>query len=154
MDTKGDESAFLRDCIEDHGLRACLIDSGVVGKPAVIADVSREEVAAAGGTHLSALLEHPTREAAAPVMTAGVKKIVSELVELKQADAIISLGGTQGTTLSTAVMRSLPYGFPKVMVSTIASGNVAPWVGIKDVVMFPSVTDILGLNSFSRLNSC
>jgi uncharacterized protein (UPF0261 family) len=150
LDTKGDEAAFLRDCIQDLGLRACLIDSGVVGEPTIVADISREEVAAAGGLRLSSLLQHPTREIAAPVMTAGAKKIVVDLVEHNRADAIISLGGTQGTTLSTAVMRSLPYGFPKVMVSTIASGNVAPWVGIKDVVMFPSVTDILGLNSFSR----
>jgi uncharacterized protein (UPF0261 family) len=150
MDTKGEEAAFLRDRIEELGLRAYLIDSGVVGEPAIAVDISREEVAAAGGAQLSSLLQHPTREAAAPVMTAGAKKIVGDLVEEQRADAIISLGGTQGTTLSTAVMRSLPYGFPKVMVSTMASGNVAPWVGIKDVVMFPSVTDILGLNSFSR----
>src|SRR5580765_6583950 len=102
MDTKGEESAFLRGYIENLGLRARLIDSGVVGRPTVVADVSREEVAEAGGTQLSSLLKLPTREEAAPVMTAGAKKIVGDLVENKQADAIISLGGTQGTTLSTA----------------------------------------------------
>jgi uncharacterized protein (UPF0261 family) len=150
LDTKGEEAAFLRECIEAHGLRTCVIDSGVVGRPAMTADISRQEVAAAGGAQLSKLLEHAERETTAPIMAAGAKKIVCNLVEHELADGIISLGGTQGTTLSTAVMRALPYGFPKVMVSTIASGNVAPWVGIKDIVMFPSVTDILGLNAFSR----
>ena len=60
------------------------------------------------------------------------------------------MGGTQGTTLSTKVMRALPYGFPKVMVSTMASGNVAPWVDIKDITMMFSVADILGLNPLTR----
>jgi len=83
-------------------------------------------------------------------MAAGAAKIVQQLVAEGRAHAVLSLGGTQGTTLSTSVMRSLPYGFPKVMVSTMAAGNVAPWVGIKDVVMFPSVTDILGLNPIAR----
>src|SRR5438445_9565278 len=70
--------------------------------------------------------------------------------DIGQFHGIISLGGTQGTTLSTKVMRALPYGLPKVMVSTIASGNVAPWVDIKDITMMFSVTDILGLNPVMR----
>ncbi|HKB40748.1 MAG TPA: Tm-1-like ATP-binding domain-containing protein, partial [Gemmataceae bacterium] len=139
-----------RECIEQRGHRALLIDTGVVGTPAASADVPREEVAAAGGQTLSGLLEKPTREAAAPVMAAGATKIVASLVAQGRAHAILSLGGTQGTTLSTAVMRALPYGFPKVMVSTMASGNVAPWVDTKDITMMFSVTDIMGLNPFMR----
>jgi uncharacterized protein (UPF0261 family) len=83
-------------------------------------------------------------------MAAGATQIVSGLVEEGKAQGIVSMGGTQGTTLATKVMRALPYGFPKVMVSTMASGNVAPWVDIKDVTMMFSVTDILGLNPVMR----
>src|SRR5438067_11622396 len=83
-------------------------------------------------------------------MAAGATRIVRDRVAAGTAQAILSVGGTQGTTLSTAVMRALPYGFPKVMVSTMASGNVAPWVDTKDITMMFSVTDIMGLNPFMR----
>src|SRR5437879_2614305 len=99
---------------------------------------------------LSKILEKPTREIAAPVMAAGATEIVRALAERRQVHGVLSLGGTQGTTLSTQVMRALPYGFPKVMVSTMASGNVAPWVDIKDITMMFSVGDIMGLNPFTR----
>jgi uncharacterized protein (UPF0261 family) len=150
MDTKGQEMDFVRAEIEKHGHRALLIDSGVVGQPRGRGDVTREEVAKAGGRPLEELLKHPTREAAAPVMAKGAAKIVTELAARGEVHGIVSLGGTQGTTLSTAVMRQLPYGFPKVMVSTVASGNVAPFVDIKDITMMFPVTDILGLNPVSR----
>ncbi|HMC64367.1 MAG TPA: Tm-1-like ATP-binding domain-containing protein [Gemmataceae bacterium] len=150
MDTKGREMDFLRAEIEKHGQRALLIDSGVVGQPQGKADISREQVAQAGGATLAALLKNPNRETAAPIMSRGASKIVLELVAQDTVHGIVSLGGTQGTTLSTAVMRQLPYGFPKVMVSTIASGNVAPFVDIKDITMMFPVTDILGLNPVSR----
>ena len=150
LDTKGREAQYLRECIEKRGHRALLIDTSVVGTVTAAADVPREEVAAAGGRPLAELLERPTREAAAPVMAAGATKIIASLVAQGQVHAVLSLGGTQGTTLSTAVMRALPYGFPKVMVSTMASGNVAPWVDTKDITMMFSVTDIMGLNPFMR----
>jgi uncharacterized protein (UPF0261 family) len=150
LDTKGREAQYLRECIESHGQRALVVDTGVVGTPSAAADVPREEVAAAGGRPLAELLANPTRETAAPVMAAGATKVVSALAAAGRVHAVLSLGGTQGTTLSTAVMRALPYGFPKVMVSTMASGNVAPWVGIKDVTMMYSVTDIMGLNPLMR----
>lgn len=150
LDTKGPETQYLRACIERCGHRALVVDSGVVGAPSANADVTREEVAAAGGRALSELLARPTRETAAPVMAAGATKIVADLAAQGKVHAILSLGGTQGTTLSTAVMRALPYGFPKVMVSTMASGNVAPWVDTKDITMMYSVTDIMGLNPFMR----
>jgi uncharacterized protein (UPF0261 family) len=150
LDTKGAEAQFVKDQIEGCGLQAILIDTSVVGRPSATADISREQVAEAGGVPHSKLLEKPTREAAAPVMAAGATRIVTELVSKSQAHGIISLGGTQGTTLSTKVMRALPYGFPKVMVSTMASGNVRPWVDVKDITMMFSVADILGLNAFTR----
>jgi uncharacterized protein (UPF0261 family) len=150
LDTKGIEAEYLRQQIKLNGDRAMVIDVGVVGRPATTADVSRDEVAAAGGMSLAELLENPSREIAAPVMAAGAEKVVSGLVAEGKAHGIVSMGGTQGTTLATKVMRTLPYGFPKVMVSTMASGNVGPWVDIKDITMMFSVTDILGLNPVSR----
>ena len=150
LDTKGREAAYLRECIVGHGHRALMVDTGVIGTPATVADITREEVAAAGGTPLAQLLGHPSRETAGPVMAAGATKIVADLVTRGKAHAVLSLGGTQGTTLSTAVMRALPYGFPKIMVSTMASGNVAPWVDTRDITMVFSVTDIMGLNRFMR----
>ncbi len=150
LDTKGQEAAYLREQIQLTGDRAMIIDVGVIGQPATEADVSREVVADAGGTSLAKLLEKPDREVAAPVMAAGATLIVSELIDRGLAQGIVSMGGTQGTTLATKVMRALPYGLPKVMVSTMASGNVGPWVDIKDITMMFSVTDILGLNPVMR----
>src|SRR3989304_2509935 len=99
---------------------------------------------------LAKILENPSREVAAPIMAEGAEKIVTKLAAEEKVHGIVSMGGTQGTTLATKVMRALPYGFPKVMVSTMASGNVAPWVDIKDITMMFSVTDIMGLNPVSR----
>ena len=150
LDTKGHEAQFVREQIERLGEKALIVDVGVVGKPAIEADVSRQAVAEAGGTPLANLLENPDREVAAPVMAEGATQIIAQLVEQGKVHGILSMGGTQGTTLATSVMRALPYGFPKVMVSTMASGNVAPWVDIKDITMMFSVTDILGLNPVMR----
>lgn len=150
LDTKGKEAQYLREQIETFGDQALVIDVGVVGTPATKPDITRQEVAEAGGMSLSKILEHPSRDVAAPVMAEGALIIVSRLVSEGTVHGIVSMGGTQGTTLATKAMRALPYGFPKVMVSTMASGNVAPWVDIKDITMMFSVTDILGLNPVSR----
>jgi uncharacterized protein (UPF0261 family) len=150
LDTKGREASYLREQIEQRGHRALLVDTGVVGTPACSAEIPREEVAAAGGMSLAEILASPSREVAAPIMAEGATRLVSTLVERGAAHGIVAMGGTQGTTLSTHVMRALPYGFPKVMVSTMASGNVAPWVDIKDITMMFSVTDIMGLNAVTR----
>jgi uncharacterized protein (UPF0261 family) len=150
LDTKGYEAQYLREQIGKMGDNALVIDVGVVGTPAAKADITREEVAEAGGTPLAELLEKPDREVAAPLMANGATQIVTGLAAEGKVHGIVAMGGTQGTTLATKVMRALPYGFPKVMVSTMASGNVAPWVDIKDITMMFSVTDILGLNPVTR----
>jgi uncharacterized protein (UPF0261 family) len=150
LDTKGTEAQYLADQIQQMGHQPLLIDIGVVGAPLARANITREEVAEAGGSSLERLLKNPTREQAAPIMATGATQIVTRLASAGTIQGVVALGGTQGTTLCTKVMRALPYGFPKVMVSTIASGNVAPWVGIKDVTMMFSVTDILGLNPVMR----
>jgi uncharacterized protein (UPF0261 family) len=150
LDTKGREAQFLREQIEKFGDKALVVDTGVTGAPGTHPDITREEVAEAGGMPLNKILQNPSREVAAPVMAEGATKIVTRLAGEGKVHGIVAMGGTQGTTLSTHVMRALPYGFPKVMVSTMASGNVAPWVDIRDITMMFSVTDIMGLNPVMR----
>ena len=150
LDTKGREAQFLREQIEKFGDKALVVDTGVTGTPGTHPDISREEVAEAGGMSLTKILEHPSRDVAAPVMAEGATQVVTRLAKEGKVHGIVAMGGTQGTTLSTHVMRALPYGFPKVMVSTMASGNVAPWVDIRDITMMFSVTDIMGLNPVMR----
>jgi uncharacterized protein (UPF0261 family) len=150
LDTKGRETAFLREQIERTGCRAILVDMGVVGQPTIAAEVTREQVAVAGGSSFAQLLAAPTREQAAPVMTRGAAKVVGEMVADGRAHAVIGLGGTQGTSSACSVMQSLPYGLPKLMVSTCAAGDVSAFVGIKDIAMMFSVSDIMGLNPFMR----
>ena len=150
LDTKGPEAIYLRDQINRLGDRALLVDTGVIGEPATDGDITRRQVAEAGATPLEQLLENPDRAVAAPVMADGATRLIAERCDAGEIDGVIGLGGTQGTTLCTKVMRALPYGLPKIMVSTMASGNVAPWVDIKDITMMFSVADILGLNPLTR----
>ena len=150
LDTKGEEAEYLRGQIESLGGQAQLIDMGVLGESSITSDVSREEVAAAGGVELAVLLEAPNRETAAPIMAAGATKILLDLVRDNQAHAVLGIGGTQGTSSCTQVMQSLPYGFPKLMVSTAASGDTSSFVGIKDISMMFSVSDLMGLNPFTE----
>lgn len=150
LDTKGQEARYLREALAMLGSRALVVDLGVIGEPATEADVTREEVARSGGTPLGALLEDPSREAATPVMAAGATSILRSRIAEKELHAVLGLGGLQGTALCTEVMRALPYGFPKLMVSTVASGDTSAYVDIKDVTMMFSVGDILGLNPLTR----
>jgi uncharacterized protein (UPF0261 family) len=151
LDTKGQEAAYLAERIEDAGAKALLVDLGVVGEPGTPPGISRETIAEAGGTPLARILEHPTRQDAVPVMVAGATRIMCQAVTAGEVQGVIGLGGTQGTPTCTQVMRALPYGLPKIMVSTIASGDVAPFVDIKDITMMFSVGDILGLNPVTRM---
>ena len=150
LDTKAEEAEYLRGQIETLGGQVKLIDLGVVGASTIAADAGREEVAAAGGTSLDEILRDPTRETAAPVMVAGATKILLEWIAADEAQAVLGIGGTQGTSSCTQVMQALPYGFPKLMVSTAASGDTSPFVGIKDITMMFSVSDLMGLNSFTE----
>jgi len=150
LDTKGAEARFLREQLEELGSRALLVDMGVVGEAAVAADVTREELADAGGTPLASLLEQPTREVAAPVMIAGATRVLAQKVAAGEVHGVLGLGGFQGTSACCQVMGALPYGLPKVMVSTAASGDTSSYVDIKDITMMFSVGDILGLNAFTR----
>ena len=126
LDTKGLESNYLREQIEKLGESTLLIDMGVIGEAETRTDIDRRELAAAGGTPLEDLLKNPIRQDAAPVMVDGAIRIITRLIDEGQIHAIICLGGTQGTTNGGKVLQTLPYGFPKIMVSTMASGDTSP----------------------------
>jgi uncharacterized protein (UPF0261 family) len=150
LDTKGSEVEYLRDEIRRIGGEALVIDFGVVGAPAIPADVGAGQVAQAGGRSLEDLRKNPNRADASAVMVRGATEIIRAHLNQNKIHSLISLGGTQGTNNAARVMQELPYGFPKLIVSTLASGNVASYVGIKDIAMMPSVGDILGLNPLLR----
>lgn len=150
MDTKGAEADFLREQLKSLGAEACLIDMGVVGEAKTSVDYSREQVFAAAGEDYAKLMEAPTRQAASPIVIAGVAKILQQDIESGKVHAVVGLGGTQGTPNCAHIFQQLPYGFPKIILSTIASGDTSGLMDIKDITMMPSVADILGLNPFSR----
>lgn len=150
LDTKAAEADFMRQEIESLGGKALLIDIGVVGIPGVEADISRSQVIEAGGSTLAEQLSAPSRAKSSPVILKGGTKVMLDLQESGKIHGVVALGGTQGTSTCAPILQALPYGFPKVMCSTAASGNTAPFVGIKDITMMFAVSDILGLNVFSR----
>ena len=150
LDTKANEAGFMRSEIESLGGQALLIDLSLVGESELSADFTKQDVISAGGGNLAELLVKPNREQSNPFIVAGATKIVTELQESGKIHAVVSLGGTQGTSTCAPILQSLPYGFPKVMLSTAASGDTSPFVGIKDITMMFAVSDILGLNVFSR----
>ncbi|HWF18226.1 MAG TPA: Tm-1-like ATP-binding domain-containing protein [Verrucomicrobiae bacterium] len=150
MDTKGEEHAFVAEQIRRRGHQVLVIDVGTLGEPLLKPDVSRQQVASAAGADLEAIVRKRDRGEAIAVMSKGAPIVLVELAEAKKIDGVISLGGGGGTAIGTAAMRALPIGFPKLMVSTLASGNTAQYVGVKDIVMFPSIVDVAGLNRISR----
>ena len=150
LDTKGEEFAFLRDWIESCGLRTLTVDTGVLGDPPFTPDVSRAEVAAAAHEDLAVLISRRDRGRSIQTMAVGAAATIRRLFEQGAIQGIASLGGSAGTTIATAAMRQLPVGFPKLMVSTLASGDVKPYIGTKDICMMYSVVDIAGLNAVSR----
>lgn len=150
MDTKGEEHAFVANLIKQRGHQVLVIDTGTLDAPKLSPDITRQEVAAAAGADLNALVAKKDRGEAVAAMSRGAPSVLAKLVAEQRIDGVISLGGGGGTAISTAAMRALPIGFPKVMVSTLASGNTAPYVGVKDIVMFPAVVDVAGINRISR----
>ena len=150
LDTKGAEHDFARGIIEDQGVDTHLIDAGVRGEPAVEADTPREEVARRGGTELEELIDADDRGEAVDTMARGAAAVAADLHEEGVLEGILSLGGSAGTTIGTTAMRALPYGVPKVMVSTMASGDTRPYVESRDIAMLYSVADVAGLNQLTR----
>ena len=146
LDTKGREFAFVKDLIEQPGLAALVVDFGILGEPTIAADVRREEVARAGGGDLDHLRRNKLREEAMPIMAAGLAVVARRLYHEGRLDAILGMGGGGGTSIATAGMRVLPFGVPKVMVSTVAAGDMREVVGPKGIIMMPSIVDVAGIN--------
>ena len=151
LDTKGAEVCFLKQRIEALGCRVLIIDVGVFGEAAIAADVSRETVAAAGGSDWAAVIRGQRHERIA-AMVAGAPKLAADFYRRGLFQAILSFGGVQNTTIGVAAMKALPIGVPKLMVSTVASGQrtLDPLVGSKDIVLMPSVADLEGINVLTR----
>jgi uncharacterized protein (UPF0261 family) len=150
LDTKGDEYDFLRRKVREEGVDVLLVDTGVLGVPLADPDVSRQEVAAAAGASAEDLAESGDRGAAVEAMARGAAEIVKELHSQGRLDAVLALGGSGGTAIATHAMRELPVGVPKLVVSTMASGDTRPYVGAVDVTLMYSVVDIAGLNPISE----
>ena len=150
LDTKGEEFQFVRDLIAAAGLGTLVIDAGVLGEPDFTPDIAREEVAAAAGVEFRRLVAERDRGRSVQAMAAGAAVLTRRLFEEGRIHGILSLGGSAGSTIGTAAMRALPAGVPKLMVSTLASGDTRPYVGTKDIAMMYPVVDIAGLNVLSR----
>ena len=152
LDTKGPETQYLKDLIQRSGFKALVMDTGILGAPPFEPNLSRDEVAKAGGTQIEELIRNREKGRAIQAMAEGSKKIVQQLYREGKIAGIVGLGGAQGTEIGTSAMRALPVGVPKLMVSTVASGyaQFGTYVGTKDLLMMHSVVDILGLNVFSR----
>jgi uncharacterized protein (UPF0261 family) len=146
LDTKGDEVAFARELLRNQGIVAKVIDAGTLGAPAFRADVPREEVFRHAGVSLDEVRARGDRGEAVTASARGVAALLGELGRAGSVLGVMGLGGSAGTVIGTAGMRALPFGTPKVMVSTLASGQTRPYVGGSDIFMLYPVADIAGLN--------
>jgi len=151
FDVKGAEYGYVKALLEQAGNRTLTMDFGTFDPqcPFTI-DIDNRSVAAAGGGDLTALQAKNDRGEAMKVMSAGVEKLTAQLFKDHRFDGVIGLGGSGGTGIITAGMRTLPLGLPKVMVSTVASGDTSFYVGLKDITMVPSVVDVAGINRISE----
>lgn len=150
LDTKGAEAALVRDRLRELGVSVVLVDTGCQGSPAVSADIDRQTLFAAGGSSCDALATANDRGAAVSAAAVGATAVAVQAHREGKVSGLLALGGSAGTTIGTAAMRALPIGVPKLMVSTLASGQVRPYVGDKDVCMLNPIVDIAGLNRISR----
>ncbi|GAA0410348.1 Tm-1-like ATP-binding domain-containing protein [Paenibacillus motobuensis] len=148
FDSKGKEFLYVKSVIEGLGLKAYTIHCGVFA-PLFTPDVSNRDVAAAAGMNIDEIAGKKDRSIGTEALAKGMEQLIPKLYAEGKFDGILSFGGTGGTSIATAGMRALPIGVPKLMVSTVASGNTAPYVGTSDIMMFPSIVDVAGLNSFS-----
>jgi len=155
LDSKGKEYAYVKDLILRGGFDVIVVDAGTRGAPQFEPQISREEVARAAGVRIQDAVDPADENKEIRVMMEGVSKIAQRLRDSGRLDGIMCMGGSRGTAIGTAAMRALPFGIPKVMVSTIASGDMRPYIGTKDITVVHSVTDIVGLNRMTkRLLTC
>ncbi|KUK14470.1 MAG: Tm-1-like ATP-binding domain-containing protein [Synergistetes bacterium] len=151
LDTKGRDFAYVRDLLRGMGFDTIVVDFGVVGAPFFEPDIKRDEVAKSGGVSIEELQSKKDKALAMEVMTRGLKEVVKKLYDEGKLDGIMGMGGSAGTVIATTAMQTLPIGIPKIMVSTVAGGDVSRYVGLKDIIMIPSIVDVAGLNRISRI---
>jgi uncharacterized protein (UPF0261 family) len=149
LDTKGHEYSYLRDRVRDDGADVVLVDAGVLGEPQVAPDIAREEVASAAGADHAALVADGDRGRAVEVMGRGAGVVLGRLHAEGRLQGAAAVGGSGNSSIAAAAMRDLPVGVPKLIVSTVASGDTRPYVGANDVTMMYSVVDIAGINQIS-----
>jgi uncharacterized protein (UPF0261 family) len=155
LDTKREEVAFARDVLRAQGLQTLVVDAGSslpTGHSArdFIPEVGPDEVFQAAGTSGGEIRSSRDRGDAVTAAARGAAVVVAELMARGRVDGILGLGGSAGTVIGTSAMRALPFGVPKVMVSTLASGQTRPYVGGSDILMLNPVADIAGLNRVTR----
>src|SRR4051812_7810303 len=150
MDTKGHELAFVAERLRAAGAAAVTVDVGVKDPPTVPPDVGRERVAAWHPGGAAAVLGHTDRGRAVTAMAEALVEFLRREHAAGAVAGVLGLGGSGGTALIAPALRALPIGLPKLLVSTVASGNTAPYVGCCDVALMPSVVDVAGLNAVSR----
>ena len=150
LDTKGRELAFVRDLLRGQGLETIVVDAGSQGPPSFEPDVHRDEVFRRAGTSAEAVIRRGDRGEAVARAAEGVALVVADLHASGRVDGVFGLGGSAGTVIGTSAMRTLPFGLPKVMVSTLASGQTRPFVGGSDIAMFHPVADLAGLNRLTK----
>lgn len=144
-DTKGEELTFLARQIERRGHSVLRIDAGTGGKLDCAVDIQRRKYLPD-----SEMPEDGERGAAVTAVGVAAARLLSELERERGFDGIISVGGGGGTSIASVAFRALPYGMPKIIVSTVASGNTAPYLGTRDIVLVPSIVDVSGLNGILR----
>ncbi len=154
LDTKGREIEFARDRLHARGLQTLVIDAGsslaAGDPPSFIPEIGSDEVFRAAGTTIREIEQARDRGNAVSAAARGVVALVDGLHTKGRVHGILGLGGSAGTVIGTAAMRVLPFGVPKVMVSTLASGQTRPYVGGSDIMMLYSVADLAGLNRVTR----
>jgi uncharacterized protein (UPF0261 family) len=149
LDTKGHEYAYLRERLRAAGVDVVLVDTGVLGEPLVEHDVTREAVAEAAGADHAELARAADRGTAIDVMGRGAAAVLTRLHGEGRVDGVAAIGGSGNSSIAACAMRALPVGVPKLIVSTVASGDTRPYVGAVDITMTYSVVDISGINEIS-----
>ncbi len=148
LDTKGTECAWLAEQLDKHGVQALFVDVGSFSA-SPLANVSSDDVIAAADSDAAALRERRDRGEMMQVMSVGAARIVRDLAVSGRIHGLLALGGSGGSSVAAAAMQALPVGFPKLLVSTMASGDVKPYVGEVDATLMYSVVDVAGINSVS-----
>lgn len=149
LDTKGDEFSFLNDVIKSQGVDTIVVDAGIF-EPVFTPNISNLVVCEKSGHDLEKLREENDRGTNVKAMAEGSAKVVAELLEQDEIGGFISLGGSGGSSIAAEVIKILPVGLPKILVSTMGAGDVSPYVGVKDVMMMYSIVDVAGLNNILK----